>query len=338
MSDSSNPRGKATEERLQEIKRIAGETSLAPGVTKAKPPQIEGRDSYYGLPALKPPTWTWEIPVYFFLGGICGVSGCMAFIAHLFHVDPALIRVLLWIGFIGALICPVLLISDLGRPLRFLNMLRVFKWRSAMSMGSWILIGYSMVITPALLTNELILYGFNWPILDWARWAAQAGSLVLGLLLAGYTGVLIGATANPVWSENRKILPIHFLTSGLGGASAILELFGFLVPATQFLGFVASGVETLLEVLFETRKKHVNQPLHHGPSGIAFRTAGLLEGPIALLIRAFFMHSANARYTAAICFLIGSLLSRIVWIWVGRISSRQSHLEFERQRTGDAKP
>src|SRR5271163_499565 len=173
MSIPSNPRGKATEERLQEIKRIAGETSLAPGATKISHPQIQGRDSYYGLPALKPPTWTWEIPVYFFLGGICGVSGCMAFIAHLFHVDPALIRVLLWVGFIGAIICPALLISDLGRPLRFLNMLRVFKWRSAMSMGSWILSGFGGAAFAALAINELILYGIHSPFLPPLLWIAE---------------------------------------------------------------------------------------------------------------------------------------------------------------------
>jgi formate-dependent nitrite reductase membrane component NrfD len=338
MSASSNPGSRATEERLQEIKRMAGETSLAPGTNNSAHPQIQGRDSYYGLPALKPPVWTWEVPLYFFVGGISGVSACMAFVAHLFRADPSLIRVLLWIGFLGAAVCPILLIADLGRPTRFLNMLRVFKWRSPMSMGAWILLAFSICVTPALLTHELIIHGFDWPILDGARWAAEAVALVTGLLLAGYTGVLIGATANPVWSANRRILPVHFLTSGLGGASAILELAGFLVPATQFLGFVASGIETLLDLLFEARKQAVDRPLYHGPSGIGFRVAGALEGPIALLIRAFWASSAYGRRTAAICFLVGSLLSRIVWIWAGRISAKQPQIEFARQRAGETKP
>ena len=338
MSVTSQPRGKATEERLQEIKRIAGESSAASDATKAKHPQIEGRGSYYGLPALKPPVWTWEVPLYFFLGGIAGVSGCIAFVAHLLHSDPALIRVSLWAGFIGSAICPMLLIADLGRPARFLNMLRVFKWRSPMSMGAWILVAFSMCIAPALLAHELMFHGFDWPIMRWAGWAAEATSLVTGLLLAGYTAVLIGATAIPVWSANRRILPVHFLTSGLGGASAILEFAGFLVPATQFLGFVASGIETLLEVLFEVRKSAVDEPLHRGASGTAFRIAGLLEGPAALLIRMFWGSSAYGRYSAAICFLAGSLLSRYVWIWAGRVSAKQPDIEFARQRAGEAKP
>jgi hypothetical protein len=339
MSTPSHPTRRASEERLQEIKRIAGETSLAPGAKRGTAhPQIQGRDSYYGLPALKPPVWTWEVPLYFFLGGISGVSACMAFVAELFRADAALIRLLLWVGFGGAAVCPVLLIADLGRPTRFLNMLRVFKWRSPMSMGAWILIAFSMCVTPALLADELILHGLSWPLLFWMRWLAEAASLVSGLLLAGYTGVLLGATANPVWSANRRVLPVHFLTSGLGGASAILELCGFLVPATQLLGFVASGIETLLELLFEVRKPAVDHPLHHGSSGIAFRTAGLLEGPAALLIRIFWGSSAHGRWTAATCFLAGSLLSRYVWIWAGRISAKQPEIEFARQRAGEAKP
>lgn len=339
MTPPPNSGERASEARLQEIKRIAGETSLAPGASKASAhPQIGGRDTYYGLPALKPPVWTWEVPLYFFLGGISGVSGSMAFVAQLFHEDAALIRLLLWIGFVGAAVCPLLLIADLGRPSRFLNMLRVFKWRSTMSMGAWILILFSMCVTCALLAHELILHGFGWPILYWVRWVAEAACVVSGLLLAGYTGVLIGATAIPVWSENRRVLPVHFLTSGLGGASGILELAGFLVPATQFLGFVASGVETLLELLFEVRKPPVDEPLHHGASGIAFRVAGLLEGPAALLIRIFLGSVPYGRYAAAICFLAGSLLSRYVWIWAGRISAKQPELEFARQRAGEAKP
>jgi hypothetical protein len=338
MNAQPNPGKRISEERLLEIKRIANEAALTPGATKpAAHPQIQGHDSYYNLPALKPPVWTWEVPLYFFLGGISGVSGCMAFVAHLFHADLALTRLLLWTGFIGSAICPVLLIADLGRPTRFLNMLRVFKWRSPMSMGAWILVGFSGCIAPALFTNELILRGFNWPAISWVGWAAEAGSVITGLLLAGYTGVLIGATANPVWSANRRVLPVHFLTSGLGGASAILELAGFLVPVTQTLGFVASGVETLLELIFEVRKPEVDAPLHHGASGVAFRVAGLFEGPVALLVRLFWK-PAPGRHVAAICFLAGSLLSRYAWVWAGRVSTKQPVTEFKRQRAGEARP
>jgi hypothetical protein len=92
------------------------------------------------------------------------------------------------------------------------------------------------------------------------------------------------------------------------------------------------------DLLFEVRKPPVNQPLHHGRSGFAFRIAGLLEGPAALLIRAFWGSTAHGRYTAAVCFLAGSLLSRYAWIWAGRVSATQTEAEFMRQRAGGARP
>ena len=261
---------KATEERLEEIRKSASE--VAQQTDPRQPlgsPHNQKPEGYYGLPLLKPPTWTWEVPLYFFLGGIAGMSACTGFVAQLFQGGPALIRFCLWSGLVGAALCPLLLIADLGRPKRFLNMLRVFKLRSPMSMGAWILVAFSNCVFLAVLCFELQLRGFTNPLLIGLLWLAEAAAAVMGLLLAGYTGVLIGATAIPVWSENRTLLPAHFLTSGFGGAAAILELAGFLVPATQILGFAASGIETLIEILLQVRKRPVDAPLHHGKSGRA---------------------------------------------------------------------
>lgn len=322
MKSPSKP--KATEERLDEIREAALKTGPAQG------PQTG--ESYYGLPVLKAPVWTWEVPLYFFLGGISGVSACIGFIAQLFRSDPALVRVCFWIALIGASICPILLIADLGRPKRFLNMLRVFKLRSAMSMGAWILVAFSNCAFLAVLCFELILRGLANPFLISLLWLLEGSAAITGLLLASYTGVLIGATAVPVWSQNRELLPAHFLTSGLGGSAAILELAGFLIPATQVLGFVASGIETLIEIFLEVRKRPVDVPLHHGRSGKALRIAGLLEGPAALLLRTFLGASHTGRYAAAVCFLLGSLLSRYAWIWAGRASADDPHALFNLQR------
>src|SRR5271170_1127646 len=243
-----------------------------------------------------------------------------------------MIRVVLWMPLIGAGLCPALLVSDLGRPLRFLNMLRVFKWRSAMSMGSWILSAFGGAAFLALATNELILRGIHSPFLPPLRWICEFAGALTGLLLASYTGVLIGATAIPVWNENRLLLPGHFLTSGLGGSSAILELFGFLVPATQILGFATTTIETLIGVILELRHGRVHAPLHDGKSGWTMRVAGTLEGPIALLIRILGHGSANGRYVAAACFLVGALCSRYAWIWAGRASAHDPQALFESQR------
>jgi formate-dependent nitrite reductase membrane component NrfD len=329
---------KASEERLDAIRNEASATGkVVTGAGRANAPAspnapIPGAKDYYNLPVLKPPTWTWEVPLYFFVGGIAGTSSVIAFFGHLFHADPRLVRVALWIPLVGAGLCPALLISDLGRPLRFLNMLRVFKWRSAMSMGSWILSAFGGCAFLALATNELILYGLRSPFLPPSRWVGEFAGALTGLLLASYTGVLLGATAIPVWHENRKLLPGHFLTSGLGGASAILELFGFLVPATQILGFAAATIETLIGFMLELRHGRVDAPLHHGKSGWTMRIAGTLEGPIALLVRILWHDSANGRYTAAACFLVGALCSRYAWIWAGRASAHDPQALFELQR------
>jgi formate-dependent nitrite reductase membrane component NrfD len=209
MNSPRKPR--ATEERLDEIRRAAQEAAQTPGAQGLRVPQTPTssspapiQQSYYGLPVLKKPLWTWEVPLYFFLGGIAGVSACIAFAAQLFHGDPALIRAALWMGLIGASICPVLLIADLGRLARFLNMLRVFKPRSPMSMGAWILVAFSGCIFLAVASHELILHGYTAPLWIYLRWIGELTAAITGLLLASYTGVLIGATAIPVVAESRN--------------------------------------------------------------------------------------------------------------------------------------
>jgi hypothetical protein len=332
MPSSSKPR--ATEQRLDEIRRAAADASQTGATAQASVSSsgAQTQQSYYGLPVLKLPTWTWEIPLYFFLGGISGISSCIGFAAQLFHADPALIRAALWMALIGAAVCPILLISDLGRPSRFLNMLRVFKLRSPMSLGVWILVAFSGCAFLAVVSHELILHGYAYPSLISLRWIGEITGAITGVLLASYTGVLIGATAIPVWSQNREILPAHFLASGLGGSAGILELLGFMVPATQILGFVASGVETLLGIFLELRKRPVDAPLHRGRSGWTLRVAGLVEGPAALVLRAFWGHAPNGRYLAAVFFIVGSLLSRYGWIWAGRASAHDPHALFQIQR------
>jgi hypothetical protein len=336
MNLSRKPR--ATEERLDEIRRTAQDAAQTPGAqglgaaqspSSSSPAQT--KESYYGLPVLKKPVWTWEVPLYFFLGGIAGVSACIGFAAQLFHGDPTLIRTALWMGLIGAAVCPVLLIADLGRPSRFLNMLRVFKLRSPMSMGAWILVAFSGCIFLAVSSHELILHGFTSPRWIYLRWIGELTAAITGLLLASYTGVLIGATAIPVWSQNREILPPHFLTSGLGSSSGILELLGFMVPATQILGFVASGLETILGIFLEVRERPVDGPLQHGKSGWTLRIAGLVEGPVSLLLRLFLGGRPGGRYAAAVCFIAGALLSRYGWIWAGVASAQDPHALFQLQ-------
>src|SRR5439155_8830310 len=120
-----------------------------------------GGPGYYGQPVVKPPVWTWEIPVYFFVGGLGGMSAVIALAAAIFHhVDLA--RAAMWLAAIGVVLSPLLLILDLGRPHLFINMLRVFKYRSAMSMGVWILSTFGACVVPGLIALELhVLHTFT---------------------------------------------------------------------------------------------------------------------------------------------------------------------------------
>ena len=96
-------------------------------------------DSYYGRPILKEPVWKGEIPWYLFTGGIAGASSVLHGVARLTG-NHRLAKSSLYIGAVADAVSPMLLIKDLGRPERFLNMFRVFKVTSPMSVGSWILL------------------------------------------------------------------------------------------------------------------------------------------------------------------------------------------------------
>ncbi|MGC1434395.1 MAG: NrfD/PsrC family molybdoenzyme membrane anchor subunit [Terriglobales bacterium] len=332
---AANPQFK--EERLDALREEAARTGkvqdhgVAP-VGSPFPKPASGV-SYHGNPVLKPPTWTWQVPLYFFVGGVAGISAVIALAAHLFG-DAGLLRAGLWIGFLGALISAPLLIADLGRPARFLNMLRVFKWRSAMSVGAWTLAKFSSAVGLAVVCHELILAGYGNGFLLVLEWLAEISAALSGLILASYTSVLLGVTAIPVWSENRRLVPVVFLGGGLGSAAAVLELLGFLVPVTQFIGIVASTVETLVAIIIELRGRYVDRPLREGAIGWLTRAGAALAGPISFLLRIFLGHSSAARYLAAVCFIIGALISRYAWIGAGRVSSRDPQALFRIQRPG----
>jgi formate-dependent nitrite reductase membrane component NrfD len=172
--------------------------------------------SYYGRPIVKEPVWQPEIPFYFFTGGIAGASSVLHAGARLAGNDVLARRSLL-IGAAADIVSPALLISDLGRPERFLNMLRVFKVTSPMSVGSWILFGSGAASTAAA---ALELAG------KWKRVkvAAEAVSALLGPPLATYTGTLLADTSIPVWHEGRHELPWLFGTSASATAGAAAAL------------------------------------------------------------------------------------------------------------------
>jgi polysulfide reductase-like protein len=323
------------ESRLDQLREEASRTGKVrdSGITPVSSPVAPpvAATSYHGQPVLKPPTWTWQIPLYLFVGGTAGTSAVIALVAHVAG-NLGLVRAALWVAFAGALLSPPLLIADLGLPSRFLNMLRVFKLRSAMSVGAWTLVAFSSAVGLAVVCRELIIAGYAYSFLMFLEWVAEFVGALSGLILASYTSVLLGVTAIPVWSENRKLLPAIFLAGGLGSSAAVLELAGFRLPATQLLGLVAAAAETVAAIIIETRGRYVDRPLREGSVGWLTRIGALLAGPVSLLLRIFWAQSPAGRQLAAISFLIGAVIGRYAWIAAGRASSRDPQALFQVQR------
>ncbi len=320
------------EDKLDSLRREAkhGGAVTGRGVDVAGGP-IPKRPGYYGQAVVRPPVWTWEIPLYFFIGGAAGMAPLFA-CAGFFLGMLDLARVALWIAAAGAIISPILLVMDLGRPQLFINMLRVFKHRSPMSVGSWILSLFGIVTVPACIVFELYLNeAFSGPVAGLVFILAiflTIGSAIAGVGLATYTGVLIGATVIPAWFLHRVYLPIHFGTAGLGSAAAILELSGFQIRPLYLIGLAAAIVETLLWIWLELDKHGAgDRALHEGRAGWLIRGGAIFSGPLPILLRL-----TNLVPLAAISFLIGACLSRFGWMEAGRVSGRDPEAAFATQR------
>jgi hypothetical protein len=242
---------------------------------------VSEAQSYYGRPVLKEPVWAPEIPWYFFTGGLAGASSVLSLGARIAG-NEKLARRSLYVGTAAELVSPVLLISDLGRPERFLNMFRVFKVTSPMSVGSWILgVSGSATVTAALLEWS----GRLKPV----RLLAEGVSAITGGPLSVYTGTLLSNTAIPAWHEAWRELPFLFGSSAAasaGAAAAIVVPPGEAGPARR-LAVGGALVENAVMVGMEKRLGLVGEPYKQGESGrysklakaCTLAGAALLAGP-----------------------------------------------------------
>jgi formate-dependent nitrite reductase membrane component NrfD len=264
--------------------------------------------------SLKPPVWTWEVPAYFFVGGVAGAAAVIAGLARLAGVDPLIVRDARWIAGVGAVISPLLLTSDLGRPARFLNMLRVFKLQSPMSVGAWTLVMFSGAVFASLAIDL-----WSGPIAIGV--VADVAAAIFGLVLSTYTGVLIGATAIPAWSRHATTLPILFSASALGSAVSLLELVGHRPMALNTIGLAAAAIETLASLRIDVRDGREGGFRAQSGSVRAQLTRGL-AGPIPLILRIVGARSWILRTVAASCTIGGSIAVRFEWLAAGRSSAR----------------
>ncbi len=188
--------------------------------------------SYYGRPIVKPPPWGHEISLYLFLGGLAGGSTLLGLGAQL--TDRPGMRTATRLTAIGATaLGGAALVKDLGRPERFINMMRVVKVSSPMSLGTWILSGFGVgagvtsVIEVDRLTKEILPLGPLRKVLHALELPAALESALFATPLAAYTAVLLGDTAVPTWNAaGRNGLPFVFVSSAslaAGGAAMALS-------------------------------------------------------------------------------------------------------------------
>lgn len=202
-------------------------------IQKAATPDRVQDPGYYGLPILKRPFWKWEIALYFFFEGVSGGAYVLCTMAELIGGQRyrQAIRVGRYLSFLTMVVCPPLLIIDLGRPERFHHMLRIWKKTSPMNHGAWALTGYGLIaslLTVLVLPASKLPFGFGASVLRFfQRYAPQRLLGVLGmpfaLTMVSYPGVLLSTTANPVWAHTH-FLGSLFACSSMNSGSAALTL------------------------------------------------------------------------------------------------------------------
>ena len=261
-------------------------------------------DSYYGRPIVKEPVWQPEIPAYFFTGGIAGGCSLLHGFARVAGYER-LAKTALYVGAAADIVSPALLISDLGRPERFLHMLRVFKVTSPMSVGSWILFVSGGASNTAAV---LELAGRLRPV----KWAAELASFASGGPLATYTGTLLADTAIPVWHEARKELPWLFGASAVASAGAATAIFlppeesG---PARRLAGAGAVAGLGVMEAM-QQRLGFVGEVYEKDAAGKLARASKVLAAAGAALLATRGRRSRGAAVTGSALVLAGELALR----------------------------
>ena len=242
------------------------------GAEKQVVPEAEFT-SYYGRPVLKQPVWRApDVPGYFFLGGLAGASSALALCSQRAGY-PELARAAK-LGAAGAVsLSMAALVHDLGRPARFLNMLRVFKPTSPMSVGSWLLGGYGPAAAGAAIcavTGRLPRAGL----------AAAAAAAALGPAVATYTAVLVCDTAIPAWHDAHVQMPYLFAGSSAAAAGGLGMLAippGQASPATG-LAVLGAAAELTAGHLLTRRLGAAAEPYRSGKAGTLMRAGKILTG------------------------------------------------------------
>ncbi|MCZ2858505.1 NrfD/PsrC family molybdoenzyme membrane anchor subunit [Blastococcus sp. VKM Ac-2987] len=272
--------------------------------------------SYYGRPIIKPPVWkTPDVPLYLFLGGAAGSSAILAAVADLTD-RPTLTRVGRLVAGGGSIASVGFLIHDLGRPERFLHMLRVIKLTSPLSVGTYILSPFSAA-AGATAAVEL---------LDWFPRLKRFGGVVSALFggpMATYTAVLLANTAVPSWHAPYKQLPFVFAGSAMAAGGGLTMIFTPVDEAGPSRKMAIAGATIELAAMHKVENDHgiVSEPYHEGRAGTLMRAAKTCTAAGAGLT-AVAGRTRIGAVASGVLLAAGSLLTRFGVFDAGMASAR----------------
>ncbi len=274
----------------------------------------DGKQGYYGRPIIKPPQWTALIPIYFWSGGWAGASAALGLSARL-SKNARLAKAMTLSAAAGSLLSAFCLIADLKKPTRFLNMLRVFKPTSPMSLGVYLFSVFSGAAMTAC-AAEITGIGRGPGLL------AEGVAGLTGPLMSVYTSVLIGDTVVPAWHHARKALPLLFAATSASTASGLAMIVcetPAAKPARRLALVSAIAVPIALERLrrelgpfqYEAYETGKAAELSH-----AARALNILGCAFSLFAR----HRSAANIAGALL-LAGGLAERFAVFHAGKISA-----------------
>ena len=308
--------------------------------------------SYYGRPVVKASPWELDIPAYLFLGGLAAGSSLLAAGADVTE-RPTLRRS----GRLGAFAAISLsfaaLVHDLGRPARFVNMLRVAKPTSPMSVGTWLLSVYGPAAglagaaeMSAMPWAARLLPGWVRRTLEFFGRPAGLGAAMTAPAIAAYTGVLIADTATPAWNSARRELPFVFVgsaASAAGGLGMIGARFAEAGPARR-LAFAGLVSEVVAEQFMEESMGLAAETMRTGTAGRIERIGKIATGTggiSALLAEVFGRRNRRLGRTLSaiggIGLMTGSACTRFAIFEAGQASARDPKYTVvpQRDRVGD---
>jgi hypothetical protein len=182
--------------------------------------------SYYGRPIVKAPVWHHDIAAYLFTGGLAAGSALLAAGGDATG-RPALRRAGRYTAIGAVAASGYFLVNDLGRPERFLHMLRIAKPTSPMSMGTWVFSAFSAAagVAAAAEASSLLprrgVLGLARKVLPPLGTAGGYAAAAAAPALATYTAVLLADTATPSWHAAYPHLPLIFGGSALASGAGV---------------------------------------------------------------------------------------------------------------------